>query len=71
MARKTIDEVRREVDHWKAKWREEHKRAEAALQQVIVQRARAEAYESALSAVLADVKRLGLILGPTTSKTGA
>jgi P2-related tail formation protein len=61
MPKKTIDEVRREVDRWKVKWRDEQKRADRAEQEVMVQKSRAQAYERALVAVIDDMKRLGLV----------
>jgi hypothetical protein len=64
---KTIDDVRRELERWKEKWRAEAKRADAAVKEALVQKSRAEAYQAALMAVIADMKRLGLRVEPVAS----
>lgn len=70
MHRKTIDEVRRELDRCKERCREERKRADDAVKEALVQRSRAEAYQTALLAVISDMKRLGLRVEPITPSAG-
>jgi hypothetical protein len=66
--RKTIDDVRHELHQLQARSREQHakdvKRAETAEKELVVQKARAEAFSAALQAVLEDMKKLGLQVGP-------
>lgn len=75
MNRKTIDDVRHEFATFKDKAARRHaedvKRAESAEREAIKQRARADAYEGALMAVLADMKRLGLIMSVKEMPPGA
>lgn len=66
--RKSIDEVRHELHQLKNKSRMQHQvdvnRAEAAEKEAIKQRFRADAFETALKAVIDDMKKLGLRVGP-------
>lgn len=64
MAKKTIEQVRRELDKAKAATRAQRARAELAEHALMVERARAEAFGQALRAVLTDMKRLGLVMAP-------
>lgn len=59
MRRKTINDVRAELRHSQERCQKITLRAEAAEKEVIKQRARAEAYEGAVMALIADMKRLG------------
>ena len=66
--RKTIEDIRRELHRVKANASDQHRkdvvRAIAAEKEAVVQKRRADAFEAAIDAIMADLKRMGLRLDP-------